>query len=57
VIVRQEELHVPVQGSLVENDDVVEALAANCGSWILALWVLGHRTTSFTIDHAPPEMS
>ena len=29
VIVRQEGLHVPVQCSLVENDDVVEALAAN----------------------------
>ena len=28
VIVRQEGLHVPVQGGLVENDHVVEALAA-----------------------------
>ena len=29
VIIGQEGFHVPVQGSLVENDDVVGALAAN----------------------------
>ena len=29
VIIRQEGLHLPVQASLVENDHVVEALAAN----------------------------
>ena len=29
VIIGQEGFHVPVQGSLVENDDVVEALATN----------------------------